>query len=106
MKRSIAKVHIQYADGKAESAVLKAEYNFNKDELAQLLHDGLPVHTEDCDQVKQLAETILASYFSGMTEIELADREKFKITSEVKDCKYTMQGTVLSCDIEFFLEEL
>lgn len=61
---------------------------------------------EDEKTVRDNAELIMASWFSKVNEIELADRDKFKIESKVLDCRKWPDGTIKKCWIEFYLKEI
>ena len=57
------------------------------------------------EAVKSAAELVFAAWFNKMNEIELADREKYEIVSEVIECKEYSPGKVKSCTIAFIFRE-
>lgn len=61
--------------------------------------------SKDSNDIKDKAELIMSLWFNKITEIELADRLKYKIESNVKECiMYPNTDKVKSCNIEFSLQ--
>lgn len=87
--------------------VLEAYFNptpkFEKIDASQLKSVK---SSKEAEVIKYNAEMILASYFSRMNEIELADRDKYEIGSEILICTKYDNGNVRSCSIQFFFREL
>lgn len=52
------------------------------------------------------SEMALAGWFSKMNEIELSDREQYKITTEVIDCESHPNGLVKKCVIKYFFTKI
>lgn len=63
-------------------------------------------NSEDSESIKQHAEVALASWFSKMNEIELADRDEWTISSEVKHCEKWPNNKVKKCVIQFEFKRL
>lgn len=57
------------------------------------------------ENIRKAAETVFAAWFNKMNEIELADREKFEIVTEVLKCEEYSPGKVKSCTIAFIFRE-
>lgn len=55
----------------------------------------------DDQTIKSQAENLLSDYFNSINEIELADREKYKIVSTIKKCVKHLNGVVKRCEILF-----
>lgn len=51
--------------------------------------------------VKEKADLVLASFFSKMTEIELAERDEYEIKSEIVNCTKWPNGNVRLCQIQY-----
>ena len=58
------------------------------------------------ERIKENAEMVLAAWFSKMNEIELADREHYKIESEILKCTMYQDGSVKRCKISFTFKEM
>lgn len=59
---------------------------------------------DDTDTARENAELALAEYFNYITGIELADREKVTVKSEIANC--LMNGERIgSCEVNYFVEE-
>lgn len=58
------------------------------------------------DELQSNSDFILGTFFSKMTEIELADRNLFVVKSKVVDCvKYVVNSSVAKCVLEYTFEE-
>jgi len=55
-------------------------------------------------QLKHNADMVLASWFSAITEIELADRESYTIVSEAVICDKYPDKTVQKCVIDYYFQ--
>lgn len=62
--------------------------------------------SEDVTTVQQNADTIFAGWFSKLNEIELADRTKYEIKSNVLDCEKYPNGKVKKCLIQYVYQEI
>lgn len=56
---------------------------------------------EDSETIKRNAEVALASWFSKMNEIELADRDEYVLQSEIEECIRYDNGKVKTCVVVF-----
>lgn len=63
-------------------------------------------YEEDSEMLRENAELVFASWFNKTNEIELADREKYKIISETIRCSKHFNGRIAECNIRFSLAEL
>lgn len=61
---------------------------------------------ENVEQIQQKADEVFATWFSRMSEIELADREKYTIKSKVTKCVTFASGRPQVCEIEYTFEKL
>lgn len=71
------------------------EFHPNKMSLdAQILKNLKNVHLDrnDVDEVKEVADTMLAQFFASLSEIEIVDRNEMQITSTIDK-----QDRVYSC---------
>ena len=70
-----------------------------------LLNQHENVKGKDEQQLKTNAELAMGSWFAKVDSIELADRDKYKITSEVK-CFRREDDSIRQCEVTFFFEEM
>lgn len=101
----IAEVEIEYSEGgEVVSGSMIAELSPGDIEVAM---DQLTKLKPEANGVAlaENARVALASLFNRMNEVEMADREKFDITSKVRDCSNHENGMIKRCVIEFALEE-
>lgn len=56
--------------------------------------------------VKANADLVFANWFNKMNEIELADREKYEVASEITECKKDTKGLVRVCSIRYIFKEI
>lgn len=102
----IGTVDLYYDEkGSFVSATFKAEpLDTDKDALLDRLKftDG----TSE-DAIQSQAQVILAAWFSRMNHIELADREKYQIVTEVVECsRRSNDWTIQRCTLRFILKEI
>lgn len=76
-----------------------------------LLHQLKAIPGQSSDSVKEQANLIFSSWFSKLEEqldyIELADREKYYIDADLKECeKYEGTEKIKKCVLEYSLKEL
>lgn len=60
----------------------------------------------DEEAIKANASLIMAAWFNQVTEIELADREEFKISEKIVDCVKFDTGEIKKCSIQFSLDRI
>lgn len=77
---------------KFESKIGLEIKDFSTEQLSEIL-------CSDKERVKTGAEVLLASWFSKVTEIELADQNEVIIDSEISNIKYHEDGAVKSVEI-------
>jgi len=91
-------------NGKAKGA------SFNptmKVKLGSLELKGLmSVSANNTDAFLRNAETVFASFFNKMNEIELADRSEYQIKSEQTLCERWPNGNVKICQVKFTFQRL
>jgi len=61
--------------------------------------------SEESDVIKFNADFVLGTFFAKMTEIELADREKQEIVSEVVYCAKYQSGKVKYCVLKYYFQD-
>lgn len=61
---------------------------------------------QNIDVIRYNAEMVMAGWFSKVNEIELADRDHYKVTSETIWCDKYPNGSVKRCSIGFYFEEI
>lgn len=100
---------------KIGTAVIRYDVNNNiisgvfKGELKQKFNEELIKQLQpsnDLDIIKNNADMALASWFNKITEIEIADREKTRIISNVKKRTYYSNGNIKKCEIDYYLETI
>jgi len=69
-------------------------------QFAQIRSDKDELH------LKQNSDLVLSIWFSKMNEIELADRDKFEIESQVIKCERYSNQTIKQCIIKYSLKEI
>jgi hypothetical protein len=108
MKKLIGTVTIGYNnDGKPNLAVYRAEkYQVGMGELDKLKEMTAANNPKDAQAVCHIAQTVLAGYFNKVSELELADREKYEIVPEIKTCEKYPDGKVQVCVIDFYFQEV
>lgn len=90
-------------EGKAVSASFKPTQHFKVDDLKTLL--TLKSGT-DKDAIRLNAELAMASWFSNVNSLELADRDKWKIQSRIVSCENHKNGMAYKITLEFKLVEV
>lgn len=105
MKQKIGIVTISYNQkGQVSGAIFDpARVDFNDDTF---LLNLLSTEGRSQEEIKKSADKILAAWFNKVDNIELEDREKFRITSQIVSCDKWKDDTVKSCVIEYSLEEV
>lgn len=58
-------------------------------------------HPEGPHQLKNNSDLILAAWFTKLNEIELADRERYDIDSEIIRCDKYPNGSIQTCTIKY-----
>ena len=58
----------------------------------------------DVDVVKHNAEMVMASWFTKINDIELADRDDYNIVSEVLRCERYDNDKIKTCSIAFYFD--
>lgn len=93
-------------DGTVKSAIF--EPTMKVEAKADTLSPFLSIEDGNSSEeaVKEHAIIALATWFNKMNEIELADREKYTIDTEVVSCEKYPSGSIKICQIEFHFEEL
>lgn len=78
----------------------KMEINCSGIELEKLKGDtyGGPVEME----IQRSTDLIMASWFNAVNKIELADRDKLEIKSEISGCRTTKKG-IKTCEYNYYL---
>lgn len=56
--------------------------------------------------LKKNSDIVLATWFSKMNEIELADRDKFQIKSEIIKCERYANQRIKQCVIRYTFEKI
>lgn len=75
------------------------------EQISKAILDGTK-GDEGREAVKQGAEVALATWYNHMNEIELADRSKYEIVSEMEECEEYENGGVKKCGMMFYFREL
>lgn len=103
-KLVIGKVIIQYdMTGKVTTSSFFPTMKIDLDPaLVQLMNsaDGLNEQS-----LKQKADLVLGAWFTKMNEIELSDKYRYVVGSEVVECKKYSGGGIERCVLEYFFKE-
>lgn len=75
-----------------------------EEELFYQLEEIKP--TTDPAVLRSNADLVMASWFTRTNEIELADREKFSIVSDIIDCRKYETGQIKKCVIEYTFKKI
>lgn len=75
--------------------------NITRGELLKQLSEN-----KDEVKVKLSADLVLATWFNDILEIELADRDKYEVKSEVITCEKYDSGNVKLCVIDYYFQEI
>lgn len=103
-KLSIGIVKIEYdKEGKVIRANFYPSMNLEADD--DLKNQLQTIKNSDQETVKSNASLVMAAWFSKMTDIELADREKYEISTNIISCDKHWDGTIKMCVIEFEFKE-
>lgn len=107
MKREkIGTVDLKYNEkGELESSKFIPEPFIISVKKDQLYTEALN-KTDEVEKIKALADISFSSWFNNISEIEISDREKFEIVSEVCICEKLNTNTVKFCRIDYFHQEI
>lgn len=61
---------------------------------------------ENEEIIKDNAGLLLGSFFSQISNIELADRDQWEIITEIQSCSHYSNGNVKTCAIKFLFKKL
>lgn len=101
----IGKATIVYDEnGNAVEATFTPSSQFN--DLSKFRDQLLQVKGGEQEKIISNAERVMASWLNQVNDVELADREQYKITSQVRDCVKNDLGDVRSVSIQFNLEPI
>ena len=102
----IGEVELFYnEDGKVTKSSFTPTMKINLDEnLINQLHSI--ESNKNSEVIKHNAEIMLASFFSKINEIELADRDYYHIESEVMKCDKYPTGIAKYCKIKFIFKPI
>lgn len=100
----IGTAKIEYdPDGKVIKTQFISQLRLNPLNLEKQLAD---IKQGDEEAIKANATLIMAAWFSQVAEIELADREKYKITDKIVECVKFDTGQIKKCSIQFSLDPI
>lgn len=102
--QEIGTVNVSYDEiGKPVQAIFTASpYTVTDPEVLSQL---LTVKNDSQEEIQKNAELVISSWFSNLDEIQMLDREKFTITSEVVSCGKFGDGKIATCKITFYLNQ-
>lgn len=87
--------------GKLISANFKPTMQVELSDSVKRMLDQALQKDDNVESLKRNSDFVLGSFFSKMTEIELADREDYEIVSEILDCHTYENGKVKFCRIKY-----
>lgn len=91
-----------------QGTATKAEFNptvgFNLD--TNVIKQLASIKQQDPEILKQNAGFVMAAWFSKLNDIELADRDKYEIATEIVSCDRYSDGKIKMCRIRFTFKEL
>lgn len=89
-------------DGNMGEAYFKPTMQVSLDKsLVPALTAGTMASTDNPEYIRNQADIVMASFFSKITEIELADRDKYELKSEIIQCSKWGNGAVRTCKIKY-----
>lgn len=110
MKQQIGISTVSYhQDGSIQSAMFVPTIKIDTDEsllkqLAAVQDSG------DLQTLKQNSQLVFSNWFRKMdqklTDIELSDRERFEIVTQVLECKKYRGGKIKKCSVSFIFQEI
>lgn len=94
---------VEYSEeGKVIKAFFEPKSKVDMVDLNQL-KQAVNLTQED---IQHNAEMVMSNWFSRQNDIELAERDQFKIISKVIECEKHPDGKIKKCVIEFTLEQI
>lgn len=96
-------------DGTVKNALFVPTLKIEQDN--NLLKElGVAQSARDITALKQNSELVFASWFRKwdkvISDIELSDREKFEVVSEVVECEKYENGNTKTCSMRFIYREI
>lgn len=106
IRKEIGISTIQYDEnGEVKTASFHPHSTFN--DMSQFKDQLLEIEGgESQERIITSAERVMASWMNQVNEIELADRDHYKISSSVHNCLKYDSGKVKEISIQFYLESL
>jgi hypothetical protein len=105
-EQEIGIANIKY---KQDGSVFSADFTPSKVNLGggfgppnQLLN----IKQGTAEEIKNNAELVMASWYSKMNEIELADRNQYEIKGEIIRCDKYPDGAVMQCEVRFVFKQI
>lgn len=100
-KSMIGELLMEYdKDGKLTNAKYLSQVPIS--DIASLSEEVHKITCNNKEALKTNAEIVLASWFSKVSAIELADREKHKVETEIVSCEEWPNGLIKACILKFF----
>ncbi len=102
MKEELGIVVLTYdEDGNIKTAGFdpKIQVQVKSSKLKELFEIG---SSNDLEVLQLRADTVFAMFIDKINQIELADREKFQVVSEVMLCEKYENGNIKICKLKYF----
>ena len=90
-------------DGTVKQASFSTELHVNLDDMSQVVNELNSVQGTE-EQIKDQACRVLGSYFSMMTNVELADRTDHPIEATIETCEKYDNGNVKKCVVALAMQ--
>lgn len=105
MKTEIGNVILAYNE---EGHTIMAVFNPTlKVETNSVILDALKeVEGKEQEVIMKKANVVMATWFNAISDIELADREKYLIEGEVQSCHKYPNGQIRECIIKYFFKPI
>lgn len=106
MDKEIGIVEIWYNEqGKAIQGHFEPTAKVYDDSCMDKLMNGTNGISSE-DKIKNDSEALLSEWFNNISDIELADRDQYKISSSLLNCIAWPNGNVQYCRISFYLQKI
>jgi len=109
MKTLIGSTTIQYnQEGKVNFALfLPNQYIVSEESTNGMFSQLEQLEVEPYeDKILKQAELMMATWFSKLNDIEMADREQYKVVAEMDECHKYPNGQVSKAKVSFYFTDI
>lgn len=102
---NLGKVTLLYGeDGTVKQASFSTDLQVNVEDIVQVTHKLNTIQCDSEEHIREQALHVMASYFSMMTNVELADRVDHPIQATVETCDKYDNGNVKKCIVALAMQ--